>query len=150
MFQRFKKGSRTEKKTTQKQSILLYFAQSASLSYLCSHSPTTTSCFAGINVTASSPPVVVSRRPLLAPPPLRSSRRHACHPPVLTPLCCLTPTFPPAVIKGQWQIYTHSAAQPQTPAPSATPLAFLRSGAVIWKSHIGLCMHAHTRVSVFL
>lgn len=28
------------------------------------------------------------------------------------PLRSLIPTFPPAMIKGQWQIYTHSAAQP--------------------------------------
>lgn len=66
----------------------------------------------------SSPDGRSSRPP---PSPLLC-RCHACRPPVLTPLRRLSPTFPPAVIKGQWQIYTHSAAQPLTPlAPSLLP-----------------------------
>lgn len=36
-----------------------------------------------------------------------------CLPPALTPLS-FAPTCPPAKIKGQWQIYTHSAAQPHS------------------------------------
>lgn len=40
--------------------------------------------------------------------------------------------------------FTHT--QLHNPPPG--PLAFLRSGAVIWKSHIGVCMHARTCVLV--
>lgn len=66
-----------------------------------------------INVTASSLSLSVSQSPVVSPRPLHTPA--ACLPPVLTPLHSFIPTFPPAVIKGQWQIYTHSAAQPHGP-----------------------------------
>lgn len=58
-----------------------------------------------INVRASSLSFfpTVSAFLLLTPPP-HTSASHLSLP--------LSPTFPPAMIKGQWQIYTHSAAQP--------------------------------------
>lgn len=75
--------------------------------------------------------VTASAGPYL-PPPTPAS--HLSHPP--PPPRSLIPTFPPAMIKGRWQIYTHLAAQAVT--------AFLRLGPMICKSHIetsDVCTH---------
>lgn len=57
-----------------------------------------------INVTASSLAPAVSRSASIAPVP-------ASH---LSLPVVITPAFPPAEMKGQWQIYTRSAAEPRS------------------------------------
>lgn len=59
----------------------------------------------GINVTASSLAPAVSRSASIAAVP-------ASH---LSLPVVITPAFPPAEMKGQWQIYTRSAAEPRSP-----------------------------------